>query len=140
MMSRDLSFKIILVLAAQFTYLSTSGTLAQSQNENCIRIKDCPVAISHLKNIRNDPKSVAVLQKAHCGFAGREPIVRCSSIPRLPTSSDNSECVPLQDCPAAVRLVRTRVFDPAVVNLFRSIHCGETKQQPMIYCQRVTLR
>lgn len=131
-----LQIKIIFLFNTCLGILITT-VFAFPQDEGCIKIKSCPAAINHVKNIKNDKSSLDILEKAHCGFDGREPVVKCSSIPNLPNITSNVECVPLQDCPVALRLIEKNVFNSALVNTLRMNHCGETKTQPLVICSKI---
>ncbi|XP_063912229.1 uncharacterized protein LOC135129077 [Zophobas morio] len=133
-MASDVSSKVLVLLV---TYLVVK-VHAFPDDEGCIGIRECPAALKHVKNAKNNNESLKILRRAHCGFNGKVPIVKCSTIPDLPDSDSGTGCIRLQDCPKAVRIIHQGVFDPVVVNLFRSVHCGAQKMHPMIYCHKLS--
>lgn len=104
--------------------------------QNCVSITECPVATKYLKHRRNDSETMKLLQKVHCGYEmrenRREPKVNCDQIPAF-----DENCIYLTDCPAALELIDKHQYEKKTLELLRSLECGHSDQQDMIYCNKI---
>lgn len=104
--------------------------------QNCIFLSDCAVANKYLERQKDDPETVKLLEKVHCGYEirenSREAKVNCDQIPDL-----DKNCVYLDDCPAALNLIDKHQYERKTVELLRSIACGNSEQQDMVYCYKI---
>lgn len=104
--------------------------------QNCIPVDKCPVAVKYLEQRRDDPETIKMLQKVHCGNEilgnSRKTKVNCDQIPAF-----DENCIYLTDCPAALELIDKHKYEKKTLDLLRSVACGYSEQQDMIYCNKI---